>query len=185
MAMSIANIIQPMAMSIANIIQPITKDYHKSNKSISYSINQLEPSMHTSTETYVIDGRVVRAILKCKEAPFIIDTLVEPTIKEDFLKLIGIGTKVDPVEREDFDLRNEFRTTYDIVKTQMQDQAEIEPNILNTAHRFLQFMLANETKLNGIESVKAFKSAVFQVLDTYDSTLRSEIIDKFNALVEA
>ena len=139
----------------------------------------------TSIETYVIDGRVVRAILKCKEAPFIIDTLVEPTIKEDFLKLIGIGTKVDPIEREDFDLRDEFRTTYDIVKTQMQGQTEIEPNILNTAHRFLQFMLANEIKLNGIESVKAFKSAVFQVLDTYDSTLRSEIIDKFNALVEA
>ena len=139
--------------------------------------------MPTSTETYVIDGRVVRAILKCKEAPFIIDTLVEPTIKEDFLKLIG--TKVDPAEREDFNLRDEFRTTYDIVKTQMQGQTEIEPNILNTAHRFLQFMLANEIKLNGIESVKAFKSAVFQVLDTYDSTLRSEIIDKFNALVEA
>ena len=143
--------------------------------------------MPTSTETYVIDGRVVRAILKCKEAPFIIDTLVEPTIKEDFLKLIGIGsgTNVDPAEREDFDLRNEFRTTYDIVKTQMQGQTEIEPNILNTAHRFLQFMLANETKLNGIESVKAFKSAVFQVLDSYDTNLRSEIIDKFNTLVEA
>ena len=147
----------------------------------------MSTSTETSAETYVIDGRVVRAILKCKEAPFIIDTLVEPTIKEDFLKLIGIGsgTKVDPAEREDFDLRDEFRTTYDIVKTQMQGQTEIEPNILNTAHRFLQFMLANETKLNGIESVKAFKSAVFQVLDTYDSTLRSEIIDKFNALVEA
>ena len=138
-------------------------------------------------ETYVIDGRVVRAILKCKEAQtsWIIDTLVEPTIKEDFLKLIGIGTKIEPVEREDFDLRDEFRTTYDIVKTQMQGQTDIEPNILNTAHRFLQFMLANEIKLNGIESVKAFKSAVFQVLDTYDANLRSEIIDKFNALVEA
>ena len=146
---------------------------------------------NTSAETYVIDGRVVRAILKCKEAPTshstnaFIDTLVEPTIKEDFLKLMGIGTKLEPVEREDFDLRDEFRTTYDIVKTQMQGQTEIEPNILNTAHRFLQFMLANEIKLNGIESVKAFKSAVFQVLDTYDGTLRSEIIDKFNALVEA
>ena len=141
------------------------------------------------SDTYVIDGRVVRAILKCKEASTshstnaFIDTLVEPTVKEDFLKLIG--AKVEPADREDFDLRDEFRTTYDIVKTQMQGQTEIEPNILNTAHRFLQFMLANEIKLNGIESVKAFKSAVFQVLDTYDTNLRSEIIDKFNALVEA
>ena len=88
-------------------------------------------------------------------------------------------------DSEEFDLRDEFRETYNLVKTQLAGQTDIEPTLLNTAHRFLQFMLANEIKLNGVESVKAFKSAVFQVLDGYDTNLRSEIIDKFNTLVEA
>ena len=132
---------------------------------------------------YVIDGRVVRAIIKCKESKAFLETLVDPDIKEEFLKLMDLQEKKkDP---EEFDLRGEFIETYNLVKTQLADQTDIEPTLLNTAHRFLQFMLANEVKLNGIESVKAFKSAVFQVLDGYDTNLRSEIIDKFNTLVEA
>ena len=132
---------------------------------------------------YVIDGRVVRAIIKCRESKAFLETLVDPDIKEDFLKVMSITDK--PKETEEFDLRDEFRETYNLVKTQLASQTDIEPTLLNTAHRFLQFMLANEIKLNGVESVKAFKSAVFQVLDSYDTNLRSEIIDKFNALVEA
>ena len=132
---------------------------------------------------YVIDGRVVRAIIKCRESKAFLETLVDPDIKEDFLKVMSITDK--PKETEEFDLRDEFRETYNLVKTQLASQTDIEPTLLNTAHRFLQFMLANEIKLNGVESVKAFKSAVFQVLDGYDTNLRSEIIDKFNALVEA
>ena len=132
---------------------------------------------------YVIDGRVVRAIIKCKESKAFLETLVDPDIKEEFLKLMDLQEKKkDP---EEFDLRGEFIETYNLVKTQLADQTDIEPTLLNTAHRFLQFMLANEVKLNGIESVKAFKSAVFQVLDGYDTNLRSEIIYKFNTLVEA
>ena len=132
---------------------------------------------------FVIDGRVVRAILKCKESKAYIDTLVDPVIKDDFIQLFNLVDKQS--EEKEFDLRNEFRETYAIVKERLNGAEEIESNLLNTAHKFLQFMLANEIKLNGIESVKAFKSAVFQVLDSYNPELRSEIIDKFNALVEA
>ena len=132
---------------------------------------------------YVIDGRVVRAIIKCKESKAFLETLVDPDIKDEFLKLMDLQEKKK--DSEEFDLRDEFRETYSLVKTQLAGQTEIEPTLLNTAHRFLQFMLANEIKLNGVESVKAFKSAVFQVLDGYDTNLRSEIIDKFNTLVEA
>lgn len=132
---------------------------------------------------FVIDGRVVRAILKCKESKAYIDTLVDPVIKDDFIQLFNLVDKQS--EEKEFDLRNEFRETYAIVKERLNGAEEIESNLLNTAHKFLQFMLTNEIKLNGIESVKAFKSAVFQVLDSYNPELRSEIIDKFNALVEA
>ena len=52
-------------------------------------------------------------------------------------------------DSEEFDLRDEFRETYNLVKTQLASQTDIEPTLLNTAHRFLQFMLANEIKLNG------------------------------------
>ena len=132
---------------------------------------------------FVIDGRVVRAILKCKESKAYIDTLVDPVIKDDFIQLFNLVDKQS--EEKEFDLRNEFRETYAIVKERLNGAEEIESNLLNTAHKFLQFMLTNEIKLNGIESVKAFKSAVFQVLDSYNPELRSEIIDKFNAIVEA
>jgi hypothetical protein len=136
-----------------------------------------------SNDPYVIDGKIIRAIMKCKESEAFIDILVDPAFKEDFLKLIETPLIVE--DSPDFDLRQEFRTTYAMVKQQMVGNTELEPNLLNTAHRFLQFMLSNELKLNGIESVKSFKSAVFQVLDTYNPDLRAEIIDKFNALVEA
>lgn len=133
---------------------------------------------------FVIDGRVVRAILKCKESKAYVDTLVDPVIKDEFLQLFNLVDKKES-ENKEFDLRDEFRETYALVKGRLNGAEEIESNLLNTAHKFLQFMLANEVKLNGIESVKAFKSAVFQVLDSYNPELRSEIIDKFNALVEA
>ena len=135
-------------------------------------------------QVYVIDGRIIRAILKCRESIAYVETLVDPTVKNDFLQLFNI-TDAKKDDSGDFNLRDEFRETYTIVKNRLTGAEEIEATLLNTAHKFLQFMLANEIKLNGVESVKAFKSAVFQVLDSYNPELRAEIIDKFNALVEA
>ena len=153
--------------------------HHKFHLTIKNSIKHFGATME-----FVIDGRVVRAILKCKESKAYVDTLVDPVIKDEFLQLFNLVDKKESENRE-FNLRDEFRETYTIVKDRLNSAEEIESNLLNTAHKFLQFMLANEVKLNGIESVKAFKSAVFQVLDSYNPELRSEIIDKFNALVEA
>lgn len=139
----------------------------------------------------VITPNIIRTLQKLKADPsqHMLDLLVDDNFHEDFLLIIG--TRLEGGDAKVFSLRDEFADTYNILKTMLntlaanQEKTTDDLKILNSAQKFLEFILKNEIALNGIDSVKAFKSSVFEVLDESAPEVKDKVINKLNALVEA
>jgi len=128
---------------------------------------------------YLITPNIIRALRKCKQNPIFIEDLVDPLARKDLNEILNTTT----TKTEDFSIQKEFQSTYQIVKNNLETNPE-DVQVLNTAQRFLKFMLDNELKINGIDAVKNFKEAVFNVLDDEDPKIKDKVIAKFNSLVE-
>ena len=139
----------------------------------------------------VITPNIIRTLQKLKADPsqHMLDLLVDDNFHEDFLLLMN--TKLEGGDSKEFSLKDEFADTYGILKTMLNDLAANREKttddlkILNSAQKFLEFILKNEIALNGIDSVKTFKSAVFEVLDESDPATKDKVINRLNELVEA
>jgi len=138
----------------------------------------------------VITPNIIRTLQKLKADPsqHMLDLLVDDNFHEDFLKLFHISK--DGNDTEEFSLKKEFAETYSILKTMLdglaksQEKTTEDLKILNSAQKFLEFILKNEATINGIDSVKNFKSAVFEVLDEADPKLKDNVINHLNSLAE-
>jgi len=128
---------------------------------------------------YLITPNIIRALKKCKQNPTFIEDLVDPLARKELNEILNTTT----IKEEEFSIKKEFKSTYNIVKENLVSNPE-DTQVLNTAQRFLKFMLDNELKINGIDAVKNFKEAVFNVLDDEDPKLKDRVIAKFNNLVE-
>jgi len=130
---------------------------------------------------YLITPNILRAIKKIKQddTNIFINDLVDPLIQKEFMEIFNLTKKT----KEDFSITSEFQGAYEIVKTNLKDNPD-DTQLLNTAQRFLQFMLNNELKINSIDAVKDFKESVFTILDEVDPSIKDKVIDKFNARVE-
>lgn len=151
----------------------------------------MEQNVVTSVETPTIDKvitpNVIRALRKLKESPSMLPMLVDKDYHEDIKAILSISHD-GVAEDEEFSLKKEFASTYRILKDMMRNLAgsgtkDIEDlKILNSAQKFLEFIMKNEVAMNGIDSVKQFKEAVFTVLDEVDPKLRDIVITKLNEL---
>ena len=138
----------------------------------------------------VITPNIIRTLQKLKADPsqHMLDLLVDDNFHEDFLRLMEKTT--DGGDSKDFSLKKEFSETYSILKSMLNELASNKEKttedlkILNSAQKFLEFILKNEIAINGIDSVKSFKSAVFEVLDSSDPVLKDKVITRLNELVE-
>jgi len=128
---------------------------------------------------YLITPNIIRALKKCKQNTIFIEDLVDPLARKELNEILNTTT----TKEEEFSIKKEFKSTYNIVKENLASNPE-DTQVLNTAQRFLKFMLDNELKINGIDAVKNFKEAVFNVLDDEDPKLKDRVIAKFNSLVE-
>jgi len=133
------------------------------------------------TQEYLITPNIVRAIKKVKndKTKLFIEDLVDPIARAEFKEMFNLSE----IAVEEFSITKEFQAAYTVVKQNLTDNPD-DTQVLNTTQRFLQFMLNNELKINGIDAVKSFKEAVFQILDEEDPKLKDKIVDKFNQLVE-
>ena len=139
----------------------------------------------------VITPNIIRTLQKLKADPstHMLDLLVDYNVHPDLLALLN--SNPDGSSNKEFSLRDEFADTYAILKTMLntlassQEKTTDDLKILNSAQKFLEFILKNEIALNGIDSVKAFKSAVFETLDDSSPELKDRVITKLNDLVEA
>jgi len=139
----------------------------------------------------VITPNIIRTLQKLKADPsqHMLDLLVDDNFHEDFLRLFD--TKLDGGDAKEFSLKHEFADTYGILKSMLNtlaaqsEKTTEDLKILNSAQKFLEFILKNEQALNGIDSVKRFKTAVFEVLDESDPETKDKVITKLNSLVEA
>ena len=139
----------------------------------------------------VITPNIIRTLQKLKADPsqHMLDLLVDDNFHEDLLALLSVTATGE--DSQEFSLKNEFANTYSILKSMLKDLAAQREKttddlkILNSAQKFLEFILKNEQSINGIEQVKAFKSAVFEVLDNSDPKLKDDVINHLNSLVEA
>ena len=134
-----------------------------------------------NVQEYLITPNIVRAIKKVKkdQTKLFINDLVDPMVHTEFNELFNLSE----IAAEEFSITKEFQAAYLMVKKNLAENSD-DTQVLNTAQRFLQFMLNNELKINGIDAVKSFKEAVFQILDEEDPKLKDKIVDKFNQLVE-
>ena len=139
----------------------------------------------------VITPNIIRTLqkLKADSSQHMLDLLVDDNFHEDFRALLEV--RDDGSDNKEFSLKHEFADTYKILKTMLNtlaastEKTTDDLKILNSAQKFLEFILKNEIALNGIDSVKNFKSAVFEVLDESDPELKDKVITKLNTLVEA
>ncbi len=128
----------------------------------------------------VIDGNVIRTLRRVKTNPRDMDHLVDPEYHKDILEILQPceGSK----DESQFDLQEEFRQQYRIVKSYITSMGEIQTkediDVLKEAQKFLSFILKNEEKLADIQAVKNFKEAVLQVLDDESPELRDRVIRK-------
>jgi hypothetical protein len=136
----------------------------------------------------IISANIIRALQKLKKDPGMASMLVDPDYMEEFNQLFDVS---ETKSLDEFSLKTEFVETYKILKTMLQELAlssektTDDLKILNSAQKFLEFILKNEATLNGIDSVKNFKEAVFTILDEASPELRDTVITKLNELVEA
>jgi len=130
-------------------------------------------------DNYLITPNIIRAIKKCKQNTIFMEDLVDPLARSGLNEILNTTQHKDA----EFSIKQEFQSTYQIVKANLQSSPE-DTQVLNTAQRFLKFMLDNEMKINGINAVKDFKEAVFNILDDEDEKLKDKVIAKFNMLVE-
>ena len=151
----------------------------EANKEISSS--KSKTTSEIAKGDYLIGPNIFRALKRVKndETGLFVNDLVDPTIRKDFMELFNIA---DSSEKE-FSITKEFQTAYQVVKTNLVASPD-DTQLLNTTQRFLQFMLNNELKINGIDAVKSFKEAVFSVLDDIEPSLKDKVVEKFNSLVE-
>lgn len=139
----------------------------------------------------VITPNVIRTLQKIKADPstHMLDLLVDENFHPDLLALLN--TTPEGEDSKVFSLRDEFADTYSILKTMLNalaaspEKSTDDLKILNSAQKFLEFILKNEIALNGIDSVKTFKTAVFEVLDESSPETKDKVITKLNELVDA
>lgn len=136
----------------------------------------------------VITPNVIRALKKLKEQPSMLSMLVDAEYHDDVKTLLNVSATAGDTEAEEFSIKKEFASTYKILKEMLRSLAasstrDIEDlKVINSAQKFLEFIVKNEATMNGIESVKKFKEAVFTVLDETDPKLRDLVINKLNEL---
>ena len=134
----------------------------------------------------VITPNVIRALKRIKDSPAMMAMLVDKDYHEELREILKISG--DSEDIEEFSLKKEFASTYKILKDMLRTLAasstrDIEDlKIVNSAQKFLEFIMKNEVAMNGIDSVKQFKEAVYLVLDETDVTLRDKVITKLNEL---
>lgn len=140
----------------------------------------------TPTIERVITPNVIRALKRIKDSPAMMAMLVDKDYHEELREILKISG--DSEDIEEFSLKKEFASTYKILKDMLRTLAasstrDIEDlKIVNSAQKFLEFIMKNEVAMNGIDSVKQFKEAVYLVLDEIDVTLRDKVITKLNEL---
>lgn len=157
-----------------------------------YAISSIGPKMEQNIVTSVekvITPNVIRALRKIKEQPTMLAMLVDAEYIDDVKALLNVtSTESNTEDAEDFSIRKEFASTYRILKEMLRSLAasstrDIEDlKIINSAQKFLEFIMKNEVAMNGIDSVKKFKEAVYTVLDETDPKLRDIVITKLNEL---
>ena len=139
----------------------------------------------------LITPNIVRALQKIQKDPQSAELLVDPDYLEDLFTVLRISGNANGIGIDDVDsleLKKEFASTYAILKSMLKDLSKQQVKsiddlkILNSAQKFLEFILKNEATLNGIESVKVFKEAIFSVLDEEDIMLRDKVINRLNEL---
>ena len=137
----------------------------------------------------LITPNIVRALQKIQKDPQSAELLVDPDYLEDLFAVLRISNNTTDIDNVDnLELKKEFASTYAILKSMLKDLSKQQVKsiddlkILNSAQKFLEFILKNEATLNGIDSVKVFKEAIFSVLDEEDVMLRDKVINRLNEL---
>ena len=127
----------------------------------------------------MISANNYRELVRIMQDKSAVDHLVEPTVKEDLLKLLGSKAT------EKFSIEEEFQDQYRIIKAAVhqlggQIQSKEDLDILKEAQRYLTFILKQEEKLADIKAVQDFKEAVLEVLDEEDPILKDKVIRKLH-----
>jgi hypothetical protein len=131
----------------------------------------------------VITGNVIRALERVKADWSTASMLVEESGIEKLKDLLQPCTQGNALSN-DFNLEDEFRVQYQMVKNALTRIGAIETEedlkILKEAKSFLQFIMKQEEKLADIRAVQQFKEAVLDVLDEVDPEIQDKVLRGIN-----
>jgi hypothetical protein len=126
----------------------------------------------------IITGNVVRALHRIQTDPSQAKLLVEEEYLEDLLEIFSVSKA--STTSNDFNLEEEFRSQYALIKAAMKTMGNIQTDedlkILKEAKSFLMFIMKQEEKLASFRAVAEFKEAVLAALDEADPVLRDKVL---------
>jgi hypothetical protein len=126
----------------------------------------------------IITGNVVRALHRIQTDPSQAKLLVEEEYLEDLLEIFSVSKA--SAASNDFNLEEEFRSQYAMIKAAMKTMGNIQTDedlkILKEAKSFLMFIMKQEEKLSDMRAVAAFKEAVLDVLDEVDPEVQDQVL---------